>query len=281
MTQSHPRILDREHKTVQWGCLRFLCVLFCLTAPAAEDQLGLGVRQLRSGSTFAAVRTLRQALKDGNARAHLYLAEAYFVLNQHALFVTEIAAAKTTSPADPEPYYIEGRFAFQIEASPQTAANFFEQALARDPGHIKAQYYAGVALRSMQKMDEAEVHLKKAMQLADARSVSFYLPYQTLAEQLLDAGRIEEAEGYIKAAVRMAPEVALNQFLLGKIMSAQSHPAEAIAALRTTVQLDEAFLEARYMLARILEKQGDAAGSKQQFAEFQALKDIYGAGRLR
>ena len=64
-------------------------------------------------------------------------------------------------------------------------------------------------------------------------------------------------------------------------MSARSEPAEAVAALLATIQLDEAFLEARYLLARIIEMQGDTIGSKQEFAQFQALKEVYDAGRLR
>ena len=245
------------------------------------DPLSVGVRQLREGATFAAVGALREALKQGDPRAHVVLASAYFVLNQRALFAKEVAAAKSAFPSDPEPYYIEGRYLSEVEDRQEAAIVQFEQALARNPQHVKARCHLGIAFRSMQRASDAEEHLLKAIQLIEARKLSFYLPYQTLSSQYLEFGRIDEAERYIKAAVAMAPEVPLNQFLLGKITEAQGRSAEAITALRTTIRLDEAFLEARYLLAAILRKQGDATGSRQQLAEFTRLKDIYGAGRLR
>jgi tetratricopeptide (TPR) repeat protein len=278
-----------ERTTVFTDCLRSFLVLIFLSAAVGTplrsedgtDLLTLGVKQLRSGSTFAAARTLRQAVKEGNPRAHLFLAEAYFVLNQHALFAAEITAAKAAAPNQAEPYYIEGRHTLLIEGNAQAAVEQFKLALSREPEHIKAQCYLGIALRNLQRPAEAEEHLKKAIQLAEAGKVPFYLPYQTLAEQYLEQGNSTEAERCIKVAVKLSPDVALNQFLLAKIMSARSEPVEAVAALRATIQLDEAFLEARYLLARILEKQGDTIGSKQEFAQFQALKEVYGAGRLR
>ena len=279
----------RERTTVFTDCLRSILVLTCLLAALltplrshdATDLLTLGVRQLRSGSAFAAARTLREAVTKGNPRAHLFLAEAYFVLNQHALFAAEIAAAKAAAPTQAEPHYVEGRHTLLIDGDAQAAVEQFKLALSREPEHIKAQCYLGIALRSLHRPSEAEEHLKKAVQLAESANVPFYLPYQTLAEYYLEQGNVTEAERSIKAAVKLSPEVALNQFLLGKIMLARSEPAQAVAALRATIQLDEAFLEARYLLARILEKQGDAIGSKQEFAQFQALKEVYGAGRLR
>ncbi|MEO8659602.1 MAG: tetratricopeptide repeat protein [Bryobacteraceae bacterium] len=279
----------RERTTVFTDWLRSLLVLICLAAALGtplrsedgSDLLTLGVKQLRSGSTFASARTLRQAVKEGNPRAHLFLAEAYFVLNQHALFAAEIAAAKAAAPTQAEPYYIEGRHTLLVEGNAQTAVEQFKLALSRDPEHIKAQCYLGIALRNLQRHAEAEEHLKTAVQLAETVKVPFYLPYQTLAEHYLDQGNSTESERCIKVAVKLSPEVPLNQFLLGKILWARSQPADAVAALRSTIQLDEAFLEARYLLARILEKQGDTIGSKQEFAQFQALKEVYGAGRLR
>ncbi|MBC7926845.1 MAG: hypothetical protein H7039_14430 [Bryobacteraceae bacterium] len=270
-----------------------ICALVCLATGLgvplygvdSPDYLTLGVKQLRTGATFAAARTLRLAVNQGDDRAHLYLASAYFVLNQHQLFATEIAAAKIAAPSDPEPWYVEGRYLFEAHGRREAAVAQFQHALSKDPEHIKSRCYLGIAFREMHLAKEAEQQLVQAIQLAESRKLRFYLPYQTLAEQLLDLNRLDEAKGYIESAVRIAPEVALNHFLLGKIAWAQSNAShsnslQAIAALRKTIEIDEAFIEARYLLARILNKQGDVAGSAEQLKEFSALKEIFGAGRL-
>ena len=249
-------------------------------AEVRSEYLADGVSLLRQGSTFASIRAFRRALASGDARAHLPLAEAYFLLNQHKFFEEEIAQAKSSRPSDAEPYYVAGRYLFQTTSRFDDASREFEQALLRDPNHIKARCYLGISLKNTQKTAEAETQLLKAVELLEAAKSSFYLPYQTIASLYLEMGREDEAAAAIKKAVAMAPNVALNQFLLGKIAWTQKNGPAAIASLRTAISLDEAFLEAHYLLARILETQGDSAGASQQIAEFKALKEVYGVGRL-
>jgi len=235
-----------------------------------------GAALLGRGAPFTAVRVLRLALAEGDSRAHFALAQAYFVLNQHRFFREEIAEAKRNQPSDAEPYYVEGRFLFQNESKFDAAATQFQKALFRDPNHIKALCYLGISLMNMQEPVEAEAHLLKAVEQIAQQKSSFYLPFQTLALLYIQQDQLEKAAAAVDRAVALAPQVALNQFLLGKIAWARNSPAGAIPALQAAIALDDAFLEARYLLARILKSQGKTAEGERQLAQFKALKEIYG-----
>ena len=114
----------------------------------------------------------------------------------------------------------------------------------------------------------------------EERKIAYYLPYRAVAWLYLEQGRAEEAWTYIRTAVDMAPDVALNQFLLGKAAWARKDADTAVGALRAACSLDDAFLEAHYLLAQIFESRGDGASARQHLEEFNAKKDLYGVGRL-
>ncbi|MBA3442880.1 MAG: tetratricopeptide repeat protein, partial [Pyrinomonadaceae bacterium] len=269
--------------TGQWQQLENLGTEAIRLCPSSSDGYhGLGLSYLRRGGTFAAVRHFRQALLRGDTpNIHLRLAEAYFVLNQHKFFAEEIAAAKAVNPDDPEPYYVAGRFLFQAKNELNSAAEEFRQALARDPEHFKARCYLGLSLKNMQHDTEAEQQFLKAIQLIDAKRVSFYLPYQALASFYLERNRVAEARPLIQRAVEMQSDVAANQFLLGKIAWMQKDEEVAVRALRTAISLDEAFIEARYLLAKIHQTRGDRDAARQELKNFEVSKELYGKGRLQ
>ena len=253
-----------------------------LCPQVGEGYHWLGLAHLRRGGTFAAVRAFRAALIHGDdATTHLRLAEAYFVLNQHQFFAEEIAAAKSKNPTDAEAYYVEGRFLFQTKNLFAEATEQFRQALSRDPQHIKALSYLALSLKNMQQDAEAEQQLQKGIQVNDERNGSFFLPYQALASLYLEQNRAGEALSYIQRAVKMAPSVAENQFLLGKVGLAQNDGKTAESALRTAMALDESLIEARYLLARIYQGRGDSAAANRELEKFKELKEIYGTRRLR
>jgi len=260
---------------------------FCLCAVSAttlrsqdaSKSLANGVQSLRQGRTFVAIKALRSALAEGDLRAHLPLAEAYFVLNQRKLFKEEIALAKAAFPLDPEAFYVEGRYRFQVEKDVETAAKQFQLALVRSADHYKALCYLGICLREMRKEEEAEPLLLKSVQLAEQSKSSFYLPYQSLAEYYLQLNRLEEAESMIGKAVALAPRVAMNQFLLGKVAWAAKKNDVAMASLNAAIKIDPAFLQAYYLLSRVLSAMGDKDGANRRLTEFQTLKDIYGLGQ--
>lgn len=267
----------------QWQLVETLGAQAIQLCPSSSDGYHhLGLSYLRRGKTFAAVRHFRQALLRGDTRnIHLRLAEAYFVLNQHKFFAEEIAAAKAVKPDDPEPYYVAGRFLFQTKNEFGGAAEEFRQALARDAKYFKARCYLGLSLKNMQHDGEAEQELLKAIETIDAKKISFYLPYQALASFYLERNRVAEALPLIRRAVEMQSDVAANQFLLGKIAWMQKDEGVAIQALRTALSLDEAFIEARYLLAKIYQIRGDRDAARQELKNFEASKEMYGKGRLQ
>ena len=248
----------------------------------------LGLAYLRRGNTFAAVRAFRAALQFGGiATSHLRLAEAYFVLSQDRFFEEEIAAAKSASPDDPEPYYVEGRFFFQRKQMFAKAEELYRKALSKDPVHVKSLTHLALCLRNMQQDEEPELLLKKSIEKIekiekiDALDTSYYLPYQLLATLYLDRNKSGLALPLILRAAKMAPEVAENHFLMGKIQLAQNDDSGAEASILRAMKLDEALVEGHYLLARIYRDRGDTVAANRELNTFKERKELYGTRRLR
>ncbi len=242
----------------------------------------LGLAYLRRGNTFAAVRAFRAALQFGGvSTSHLRLAEAYFVLSQDSFFEAEIAAAKSASPDDPEPYYVEGRFFFQRKQMFAKAEELFRKALSKDPGHVKSLTHLALCLRNMQQDEEPELLLKKSVEKIYALDTSYYLPYQLLATLYLDQNKSALALPLILRAAKMAPEVAENYFLMGKIQLAQNDDSGAEASILRAMKLDEALVEGHYLLARIYRDRGDTVAANRELNTFKERKELYGTRRLR
>jgi tetratricopeptide (TPR) repeat protein len=251
-----------------------------LTQVCPDSALGyywLGVAFLRQERTFAAVRSLRRALqRSSDGPTHLALAEAYFLLRQHRFFDEEIDAAIAEAPQDPEPYYVAGRYSYQVEERFDIAAGYFKKALALNPRHYKASTYLALSLQGMNRTQEAEARFLETIQIVDLEKARFDLPFQLLASFYLEHGRPGEALPLIQRAVGISPDSATDHLILGKVAWALGDATTAINALEKALALDDDVVEARYSLAQIYKARGEPAKAERELEAFEALKELYG-----
>lgn len=237
----------------------------------------LGVALLRQERTFAAVRALRKVLqRSSDAPTHLALAEAYFLLKQDKFFGEEIDAAIAAAPQDPEPYYVAGRYSYEVRDRFNIAAGYFEKALALNPRHYKALTYLALSLQGMNRTREAEARFLEAIQIIDRQKVQFDLPFQLLASFYLEHGRASDALPFIQRAIQMLPDSASNYLILGKLAWALHDADTAINALEKALSLDGGLVEARYSLAQVYKARGETAKAERELNAFAALKELYG-----
>lgn len=105
--------------------------------------------------------------------------------------------------------------------------------------------------------------LGEILALADADSEDFVAHLQAGAE-LAKAGRLEEAEPYLRRAKRLFPGHAGQDspyLFLARAYAARGDTAAAIDELTTFVSLTDKNLEARLWLARLLEESGSPAAA--------------------
>lgn len=94
---------------------------------------------------------------------------------------------------------------------------------------------------------EAERHLRAAVGAAPER-IDLYLE---LAEVLMEARRLQQAEAVLREAIRVDFRAAEAHFALGRLYEQQGNLTGAAAAYRRALELDPSFLPARLRLEHL------------------------------
>jgi hypothetical protein len=127
---------------------------------------------------------------------------------------------------------------------------------------VKA-FYVGLAALQVGDDVRADSMLDKATQLA-AGEPAGWANWGVLG---LRQGNFDVAAQRLARAQKLAPQNDHIQYLLGLLESKRGNSAQAIAGLRKTIGLNPHDVEAMYLLAQEVERQGDVNGE----AEFQQI----------
>ncbi|HEX8997057.1 MAG TPA: tetratricopeptide repeat protein [Ktedonobacterales bacterium] len=130
---------------------------------------------------------------------------------------------------------------------PLEAAEAFERVAQARPD-TDALLAAAQAWRSVGRLDDAQVDLSKARQLAPDNAEASYL----LGMVNLDLGHLAQAEGDLRDTLRLEPESARALIALGRLEEARGHVAEASDAFQRAAAADPASTEARWRLGATL-----------------------------
>lgn len=135
------------------------------------------------------------------------------------------------------------------------AYDTYEALIRQRPRHVPALIRLGALATGDGRFSVAEEFYRRATAAAsdNAEAAGRH------AEILFRLGRAEEAASEARRAVRLAPDVSRGNFWLGRsllVLDARGHSEEAEAALRKAVSRSEQPYEARYFLAKLLQKLG-------------------------
>ncbi|HEY3245324.1 MAG TPA: tetratricopeptide repeat protein [Phycisphaerae bacterium] len=103
----------------------------------------------------------------------------------------------------------------------------------------------GTRLGELGRLDEAVVHLQKALAL----NGNYPSAHVNLGRILTRQGKAAEAESHFRDAVRINPQYADGHYSLGRILLDQNRWTDAIQHLNAALQLDPRHLEAHKKLA--------------------------------
>jgi tetratricopeptide (TPR) repeat protein len=185
-----------------------------------------------------------------------------------------LKAAKL-APESPEPFYFLGTSFFLLAQSTRSpddyrrAVRHFQLALQVSPGDDRAEFMLGVIDAVQSRLDDARLHLQRAIRLQSANPY-YHLHYGILLKHVGDnRGAMSE----MRTAERMNPSYALTHFELGTVYEKLGDFEEARAELEAARKLNPGLSAPYYHLGSVYAQLGHTAESKAAFERFQMLKD--------
>jgi tetratricopeptide (TPR) repeat protein len=149
-----------------------------------------------------------------------------------------------------------------------TARKFLEAAVATNPKFALAWHNLGIMMNNEGKITEARDAFAKAVE-ADPKMLRAYVPLVRSQLKLMDwAGAIKSAAAAIPLdKARIFPELYVHQavahYNLKDLAAAEASLPEAFSSKNK-----RGYPRAEYVLGRILEAKGDAAGAKQHMQTY-------------
>ena len=193
----------------------------------------------------------------------------YVMLNDFddAIHWLEVAAAMDPSDVNilyalGRCYYTKNRFA--------DAGKMYEQVLALQPRHLKAEENLGLVYEATNRPKEAESALRNAVSWANANGADEW-PFLDLGDFLLDQNRAKDAIEPLQIAVRIQPGSAPAHEKLGRALLADQQSSAGISELEESTKLDPRNPKAHYELGRALRQAGQSEQAKKEFALSQKL----------
>jgi predicted Zn-dependent protease len=155
----------------------------------------------------------------------------------------------------------------------QEAAARAEALVVRYPEQSGLQFILGTTL-ARADWPRAETALRKEV----AANPNHYYAHVTLASELIDRGRPEEAASFCEKAVQLQPESYVARGLLGKALLSTGRADQAVAELEAAVQLAPTNANVRYSLALAYTRVGRKAEAAAQREIFTQLQEKQTAG---
>lgn len=233
--------------------------------------------------------------------SHLLASQAYDVLKDPAKAVSEAQAEMRTNPKSLAGYLQLGQIFLEYN-TPQPAVEIYSKALQLAPDSLLAHLGEGLALKGIQRFDEAEKELRLCLKRDPGMAVAF----DALASLYLEAGNYEQlaaaaqqylqanafdyrgyyylaaakehekeksqtAEALLNKAIGLNPDFAASFALLGKLLLQDGRAEEAARELEHAIQLRPDYRPAHLYLGNTYKKlgrEGDAAH------EFQLVREL-------
>jgi len=151
------------------------------------------------------------------------------------LFFGRRPPARMPAPPPPDQLFQAALAAHQA-GDVRSAADLYRQVLARQPGHLFAQHYLGVALHQGGQAAEA-LPLLQASTARQPGNPGFLV---NLANVLKDLGRLADAEANYLRALGINPQLAAAAFNLGQVRELRGDLAAASEAYRAAGALPPA-----------------------------------------
>ncbi len=168
--------------------------------------------------------------------------------------IKENITITTNPPATPSKgQIINQAYKFQTLGNIQEAIKYYQLFINKGFTDPKAFSNYGVVLKDHGKLKEAELYLRKAIDLQP----DYAMAHSNLGNILRDLGKLKEAELYLRKAIDLQPDYANAHCNLGAILKDLGNLQEAELSTRKAIQLNPNFAKAYSNLGTILKDLGN------------------------
>lgn len=236
-----------------------------------------GQIDFKQGNLFSAIRHLEAAadLAPESELAHLNLGLSYAAIRQYRLFEQDMKRIIAKNDTWALPHYYLGQYYISEAQQLATGAQYFRNALQRNPSDFKSRYYLGYIHELQNEFDHAIVDFQTAMNLAASQGSKYSLPHQGLARIYAARADTSRALEYARAAVSLEPGVAAIRLTLGKLYLQREEYEKAVQELIRTAQIDTTDPSPHYLLSKAYLKLGRSEDARREQKTFLELKTAY------
>ena len=176
------------------------------------------------------------------------------------------------APNHPDALYLCG-LAIHESGRSEAAVELIERAIRSNPTG-PFHYTLGNVLRKLGKLDEAAGNFREALRFTP----SMVDAHLGLGNTLKAQDKHDEAAGHFRKALELKPDMVEAHLNLGNVLRAQGRLDEAVECFRNTIKLKPDYAEAYNNLGGVLREQGDPEAAIANFRKALELKpDMAGA----
>jgi tetratricopeptide (TPR) repeat protein len=237
----------------------------------------LGVARVSLHDPVGAIQAMRSAelLGLNTVDLHVDLGLAYYTINQYFLFQQQMEKAIELDPNSFKPNYYLGRYRETIQDDLSGALKYFDKAVQLNPQDARSWAHRGFCLKELGRQTDARTAFETAIKLEEGTGEGFSLPYQGMAQSLLETDP-SQALPFARKAIELEPNLESNHLALAKVYEKLGKLSDAEAELHTAIQLDPTDASARFISYRVCNRLGKHQAAQAELEGFKEVNQLYG-----
>ena len=240
---------------------------------SAEGHSLLAYTLLRLNNPRASLEEYTRAaqLRAPSADELRYVAEDYALLDDYADAERWMRGSLQLNDRDPDTWYGLGRIEYTLQKFPK-AVESFQQALTLAPRSVKVEDNLALAYEGLNREDDAIAAYRSALEWQKTSAHPSEQPMLNLAIILIRKGNLEEADGLLEQAVKIAPNDPQIRQQLGHIYIQQKRFDKAQVEFERAVSLEPDNASFHFLLGRVYQHEGMKEKAGAEFERAALLK---------
>lgn len=205
-------------------------------------------------------------------RNRFLLALSYVTIGRLNWAGPEFERLAQASPSNAVYRYWLARIAYR-KMNIESAVAHAQKAIQLDPAFMKAYDQLGLCYEALGDWDQAIKAFQQAIGLNAQQAPRSPWPTLNLGILLLRLERLDDAEAHLRDSVSTDGRFPVAHYRLGQVLEKKKQYEEALTELKQAASLDPTYPEPHYALARIYRQQRDLTAARNELSLFEDLRN--------